>query len=520
MKKILLYSMLALGTGLFSCSQEDLMEQGGVPQAGQPVTVSVLLPGKLGMDAASRALPSIPEGHKLRCILYVSGKDESVVRQEKLVTGESSISFTFTPETDTYTCSFWADYVTGTDIDNNGNYDDLYYNTHELPNVTRSSSSLADGYSFFNNEACDAFTGHFSADALTSGTVMLKRPFARVDFKEKVSEASGNIAVTGYAVSEGMDISNGTVSTTTAAFLDYSGKAAGDGVWFYNYLFADGENTKLPESISMTVEHGAETTISTDKLVLRANTQYNLSLTANVGEVVPSPKVGDYFYTDGTWSTDYNGEKDIAGVVFAVKGDGTNSAIESDEVDNYSDIVGASDVLAWVLAAKDASTGSNVRFYSGSSTFSLPEGIGTGETDIKGYSNTALWLALGESDYNAASTAKFYNVTIQAEDVVTSGWYLPTLGHMIALGSVYANETTSLAVKKSLEALSPENGSIMSQGNYWTSTGGEKDEAQGAYRAGYTKGYYGGNGLRTGENLGQGSYVRSVLTIFTTTEQQ
>ena len=31
------------------------------------------------------------------------------------------------------------------------------------------------------------------------------------------------------------------------------------------------------------------------------------------------PKVGDYYYSDGTWSADYNSEKTVIGVVFATK---------------------------------------------------------------------------------------------------------------------------------------------------------------------------------------------------------
>ena len=85
MKRILLYSTLALGTGLFSCSQEDLMEQGSAPQAGRPVTISVQLPSEVGSDAVSRALPAIPDGHQLRCILYVSGNGETPVRQETVL---------------------------------------------------------------------------------------------------------------------------------------------------------------------------------------------------------------------------------------------------------------------------------------------------------------------------------------------------------------------------------------------------------------------------------------------------
>ena len=351
MKKILLYSTLALGVGLW-CSQEDLGEN-PAQAVGQPVTVSVQLPGEVGSDGLSRAVPVIPADHQLRCILYVSGGDAEPIRQE-MVADEASdvITFSFTPPADTYTCSFWADYVK-TDANSNGTYGDLYYNTTNLPNVT-----FADNADLFNNEACDAFTGHFTQDEITSGTpVTLSRPLAKVNFiSEEAVGADATVDVT-YTVSNGMNISTGAINTAEPQkSLTYNGAVADaeGNVLFFNYLFADGESTKLPASISYTLGETSGT-IPTGQLTLSANTPYNLSFSTASGEVVASPKVGDYFFTDGTWSSslDESTGKTVAGVVFAVKGDGTSSAIESDGTTNYSNVDGATDVLAWVIAAKE-----------------------------------------------------------------------------------------------------------------------------------------------------------------------
>lgn len=514
MKKILLYSTLALGVGLCSCSQEDLGES-PAQAVGQPVTVSVQLPGEVGNDGLSRAVPSIPAGHKLRCILFVSDNVEGTadIRQEVVATTvDDNIAFTFTPPADTYTCSFWADFVKA-DADGDGTYDDLYYNTKSLPDVT-----FAENAPLFNNEACDAFTGHFTANDHTNGTVTLKRPFAKVNFiaKEDITSVS-SVSVSSYSVYNGVDIMTGAINTDSKFELSCTSASVADAtnkVLFFNYLFADGKSTKLPANISMTLDNGVITSISTQEMVLAANTLYNLSTSVISDEVDTDPKVGDYFYTDGTWSTELESNKTVAGVVFAVKGDGTESAIDSDVTGNYPGVEGATDVLAWVLAAKDASTAANVKFYSGSD-FSLPEDIGTGDDDIKGYENTALWLALSGTDYSAVSVAKSYGVTLSTgEDVLTSGWYLPSLGQMRALSTVYAETnagvTTSLAVKKSLESLVE----VTMAGNYWTSTGGMNDGVSGAYRVAYSDGAYSGFALRTGGNLQTGSCVRSVLTIF------
>lgn len=323
MKRILLYSTLALGTGLFSCSQEDLGES-PAQAVGQPVTVSVQLPDEVGNDGLSRAVPSIPENHKLRCILFVSDSDDSTadIRQEVIAEkANDNIAFTFIPPADTYTCSFWADFIEATaTADNDGTYDDLYYNTQNLPNVT-----FAESATLFNNEACDAFTGHFDQTAITNGPVTLSRPLAKVNFVVK-EEVSGNVSVTsGYIVNNGMDIFTGAVNTTTAT-LSCSGveiEDANEKILFYNYLFADGATTKLPASISFKLGE-TDGTISTKELVLNANTLYNLEFSTQSGAMVTSPKVGDYFFTDGTWASSLDESKNVAGVVFAVKGDGSS----------------------------------------------------------------------------------------------------------------------------------------------------------------------------------------------------
>lgn len=513
MKKILLYSTLALGTGLFSCSQEDLGES-PAQAVGQPVTVSVQLPGEVGNDGLSRAVPSIPAGHKLRCILFVSDNVEGTadIRQEVIAeNANDNIAFTFIPPADTYTCSFWADFVKA-DADGDGTYDDLYYNTQNLPNVT-----FAESATLFNNEACDAFTGHFDQTAITNGSVTLSRPLAKVNFVVK-EEISGNVSVTsGYIVNNGMNIFTGAVNRTTATLScsDVEIEDANEKILFYNYLFADGANTKLPASISFKLGE-TDGTISTKELVLNANTLYNLEFSTQSGAMVTSPKVGDYFFTDGTWASSLDENKNVAGVVFAVKGDGTGSAIENDVIDNYSDANGATDVLAWVVAAKDA--GSGKRFYTGSAA-TLPSGLGTdGANDIKGYANTELWYTQSNTEYEAVATAKAYDVTITGE-TPNSDWYLPAAGQLMALVNVYAennnnDQGNALAVKLQLiESEQTDGTALMGSGYYWTSSGSMSNESVAAYRVGFHETEnYGKNGANT--SLTSGSYVRPVLTIF------
>lgn len=528
MKKILLYSTLALGVGLCSCSQEDLGEN-PAQAVGQPVTVSVQLPGEVGSDGLSRVLPTVPEGCVLRCILFVSDNDESTedIRQEVIAENAAdNITFSFTPPAENYTCSFWADFlpkdgnVTGEGDEKR--YTDLYYNTQNLPNVTFADNTTI----LFNNDACDAFTGHFTQDEITSDTpVTLSRPLAKVNFVAK-EDISGNVSVTsGYTVNNGMNISTGAVSSITTE-LSCSNKAVADAegnVWFFNYLFADGENTKLPESISYTLGETSGT-IPTGQLTLSANTPYNLSFSTASGEVVASPKVGDYFFTDGTWSSslDESTGKTVAGVVFAVKGDGTSSAIENDAIDNYNGVTGidGKEVLAWVVSA---SAPTNCAFAS-TNLSELLTGVGTTDTDIMGYANSKAWNTSNASGYTAVANALGHNVNIT--EVSNSGWYLPAVGQMKALLAVYAENSsnaqgTALAVKNSLQVLANAGkGALMVSNYHWTSTNGnDKNDVAGIYRIGFhSENNYAKSGVMVnlaGSNDAPTSCaIRPILTIF------
>ena len=68
-----------------------------------------------------------------------------------------------------------------------------------------------------------------------------------------------------------------------------------------------------------------------------------------------APKVGDYFYTDGTWSTELNGEKTVAGVIFDLAAD--------DVLDNYGGSNLQDKVRGWVVALNDISA----KWYGGTS---------------------------------------------------------------------------------------------------------------------------------------------------------
>lgn len=503
MKKGILFPVLALGMGLFSCSQEDLGNS--ALQAGQPITVTVKLPDDAVNKAASRYIPSASDDqHQLRCILLVTNGDNSTIRIEKLASEANgdTFSYTFTPkDASNYKCAFWADFIDAdADVTGEGNdkkYADLYYDTQNLPSVSYNTGVTTDG-SLFNNEDCDAYCGTIPTGGSLS--IKLKRPFAKVSFEDKGTTASSasSISVSGYGVYGGFNIeTNEVVETETLISGTDIEPVKTDNVFFYNYLFVGNKN-ELPDDdkqFSLTVD-GTTKTISTENITLTSNTEVNGSfdwgsasgsdkITVTVGFndtwIDPNaPKAGDYYYSDGTWSATLNGEKTAIGVVFAVKGDG--SAIDSDEVTNYSSVTFKGNAIhGWVVSLKEITP--TPRFASSSDgqkgvTVSSISGVNTETTDIKGYANCSAWKSntlANEAVYTALLEAESYAADYSATLPVTgtSGWYIGAIAQMDVLRSAY--NVTDSKVKVALQALEDDSkADLFATGGassyYWSST--------------------------------------------------
>lgn len=502
MKKGILFLVLALGMGLFSCSQEDLGNS--ALQAGQPITVTVKLPDDAVNKAASRYIPSASDDqHQLRCILLVTNSDNSTIRIEKLASEANgdTFSYTFTPkDASNYKCAFWADFIDAdADVTGEGNdkkYADLYYDTQNLPSVSYNTGVTTDG-SLFNNEDCDAYCGTIPTGGSLS--IKLKRPFAKVSFEDKGTTASSasSISVSGYGVYGGFNIeTNEVVETETLISGTGIEPVKTDNVFFYNYLFVGNKN-ELPDDdkqFSLTVD-GTTKTISTENITLTSNTEVNgsfdwgsasgsVTVTVDFNDtwIDPNaPKAGDYYYSDGTWSATLNSEKTAIGVVFAVKGD--RSAIDSDVVSNYNGVTFKDNAIhGWVVSLKEITP--TPRFASSSDgqsgvTVSSITGVNTETTDIKGYANCSAWKSnalANDAVYTALLKAESYAADYSATLPVTgtSGWYIGAIAQMDVLRSAY--NVTDSKVKVALQALENDSkadlfatGKVASS-YYWSST--------------------------------------------------
>lgn len=518
MKKFFIPASAAICLLMASCSKEPLASENTVP-AG-PVTVTASIPADI---AGTKAVPSAPENHQLRCILVVDYPTAAEQRFEKVADGTgSNFSFTFTPQESGYTCLLWADYIDATASATEGAYPDKYYDTKDLHNVGYVQAALTDG-SLFNNDACDAFYGTLAEG---KSAVTLYRPFTRLTFKNEGGAAIDATALDiSYSVYSGFNVLNGTAASTATISATDIAPAAETGVWFYNYVFAPVDHNRLPEgSISFTKDDDEPRTIPTAEIPLDVNADQGLTFSYGTsteievgiedGFGVSEPKVGDFFYSDGTWSTSLDEEKTVVGVIFAL----ADGAASADNVANYPD-AGLTEIHGWVAGLKNLAP--TPRFVTSGSTGANVEGIegvNTEETDICGYMNSKAWLenALSnESTYTALNAVASYGAKYGAELTVktTSGWYLPAIGQLSALRTAYNSEDS--AVKNALTSLNSSGAAdlLVTEENdsayYWSSTAraGEQNSVR---LIGFAPSLE--NPLST-HNGGSGRNCRTVLTF-------
>lgn len=213
------------------------------------------------------------------------------------------------------------------------------------------------------------------------------------------------------------------------------------------------------------------------------------------------PQVGDYYYSDGTWSTVKDNGKSCIGIVFKVGSAG------DDNLMNYGRFFAGEAIHGYVVALQDALStagnwgkrgvetpinnvdNSNVTAYTGYSDT---------KTIISTYSGGSTW-----NDYQAFKAVVDYRSSVSAPSA-SSDWYLPSLAQ---LGDVYnALSTISSPLTTVGDAFQREN-----DGRYWTSS----EKTNSGLDAWYITM---GNGSKTsyakdGTNYSRACYVRAILTF-------
>lgn len=463
MKKNFLYLAVTLFMALFaSCSQE---EAPGTPGSkSKLVSISAQLPTE---GVKTRALPTASE-HDLRCILEIwstGNNPELMYRDEKLDLDavDGKISFEFALEPGDYKFLMWADFVATGAGQVNGHYADKFYDTNDLKNITLKDASL-----LYNTDACDAFfaaQGFTKTEDIESFDATLKRPFAKIIVSEKNKtnfEKCAKVSVS-HKVPQGFNAEDGSVSTTlipaTLSEAAALGKGDTDLKLFSYYVFAAPADDALGE-IKLTFKDASDielrsTAIPAGVSVVRNRcTQAKGHLVAeatnngkvdvgfddewtsneeDVNPVDPTPtiEIGDYYYSDGSWSTVLDGNKTCIGIVYAV--DARYGENASDYDGDYTRIKG------YVMALE-----STARL-----EFCSKEMLGTIdftglELNQKGYKNTKdLFADSRYTQYSDKFPVVESFITFKGQAPApsnSSGWYIPSIEQLSDMTISYFGE--------------------------------------------------------------------------------
>lgn len=207
-------------------------------------------------------------------------------------------------------------------------------------------------------------------------------------------------------------------------------------------------------------------------------------------------KLGDYYYSDGALSSDYNTDKTCIGIVFKI------GAGEGDVVSNYGNKLTV--IHGYVVALQDAHTDTGVWGTRGTDIQQLPnESSFTGK--YNGYTNTNIVRGLGDySQYWAFQQVAAYPTA----PTNSSGWYLPSIGQLQDIYNLSDRATLFTSAGGADFKTSDE-------GRYWSSTEENNTDAwyyrfNGSGANSYGKDYY----ILDGEKVWcNPSYVRAVLTF-------
>ena len=477
MKKYHLYLWIIALVGLMtSCSQDETDALQTATESNR-VTLTASLPEDFA-QIGTRALPAAPADHKLRCILEVWTQGESPAlkhREEQVGLTGDNVVFDFTIDEGTYDCLFWADFI-GKDAKglsvtigdlSYGHYNDKFYATNNSTNGLKAISIIENKYAF-NTDARDAFFGHYVLEKRTAAVTnpsipALTRPFAKLTIKEKNATNYGycNGLTATYDVPTTFNVLDGTVSGT--AQVTCSSKSTESQTLFSDYILTDASSTlgsidltftgtgskdlqsvTIPAGIPLKRNYKTNATGSLISEKLEPIKDVKLTVTMDAGWtgteekiISANAKVGDYYYKDGTWSTE-NKETDgnpILGVVYKVNADGSGKVVSLTEQTG----------LKW--GPKDVATGAT----SGTS--------GKENTDM-------IFTKVSEGTYTLSDYPIFNACQELRTSTGNNGWCVPAYREYIDLFKVVSTINNKITAISGTTLFIPSNYSD----GYWTST--------------------------------------------------
>lgn len=369
MKKLFLIITTLFAAFLSSCTQEEMAN--GSAATSKRVSLSAELPGTI---ANTRAEISVPATHQLRCVLEVwtrgTATSSLAYRAEQAVESGGIPTFNFELEPGDYSYLMWADFierdaateeVTADDVTYT-HYADLFYDTSDLRNIT-----MKEAAALFDTDLCDAFfvNGDFDkSDETIQRTLRMARPFAKLIAVEKNAEDYAKLTglTVSYDVPAGFNVSTGEpLSEKVTAGYAKDNMQSADNVLFTHYIFASSMGGYALPVASITLKStmgNASCEMPAGSVTLERNHQVRaVGAFLAGGTVVPEPEpepardpqVGDYFFIDGTWSSELNGNNlnDCVGIVYSV---GPN---EQDDIANYGPEAEGKSILGYVMALQN-----------------------------------------------------------------------------------------------------------------------------------------------------------------------
>lgn len=368
MKKLYFIMTLIFMSLMASCSQEEIVNR---ETENKRVNISAEFPGNI---ASTRASISIPATHKLRCIIEVweaEKNPELKYRNEMTVEGGVvAPTFDFALKPGEYNCLIWADLIkkdaatSEVTIGNEVTYthfEDTYYDTSDLNSV-----KVKDAKALFDTDLCDGFFMSMQlkkSDTPVQKVVKLVRPFAKLIVKENEAEKFATLQKIGvsYEMPEAFNVATGEPTAEKVSGLYEKTFTSGDvsRILFTSYRFVPSTETTVSSStLSFKTATGTiRCEIPGDVITLKRNQQMTAggNLISGGGiepepEPEPSgedPQIGDYFFIDGTWSSELTDDKkdDCVGLVYAV------GVQQGDNIDNYPNSTGKT-IKGYVVSLK------------------------------------------------------------------------------------------------------------------------------------------------------------------------
>lgn len=243
-------------------------------------------------------------------------------------------------------------------------------------------------------------------------------------------------------------------------------------------------------------------------------------------EPLADPVAGDWYYSDGTWSTDLDPEREVIGVVFWTGNPADEDMLLAAEHPEcvHGLVVSLSGDEASPWQAQISAYGATVWSWVEENTEGFMDGVCHDEYSEDdnlnkklGYNNTKAAEAFNAGAGNglwpvdAVAKAAAYGETVPAPET-SSGWYLPSAKELSLLCSgeydgniydIYGETATAELVNSRLAMLE---GSAQLEGYYWSST--ESSSYSYAFEVSFSSGTVG-----SGSKSGSSDHVRFILAF-------